>query len=160
MMRVRIRRVIGGVLATAIAGALLMLAPGSTHADSADVNTEVFSATATIPFVNPCTGVVTGIVTITFKEVQHQVERPTGTSMNLMNLHGDFVIVPNDPALQPVTGHFTRVERHTGGGNAVDGTVLNSVGRASDGTKIRTHVTIHHTENGLGITVVDFQKGC
>jgi hypothetical protein len=161
MMRVRIRRVIGGVLATAIAGALLMLAPGSAHADGADVDTEVFTATATFPFVDVCTGVVTGTVTSTFKEVRHQVMRPTGTSMTRVNLHGDFVIVPNDPALQTVTGHFARVlERETGGGAAVDGTVLNVVGRTTDGTKFRAHVVTHHTENGLGITVVDFQKGC
>jgi hypothetical protein len=161
MMRVRVRRVIVGVLATAIASALLIVVAGSAHADGADVDTVVFSATATVPFEDPCTGVVTGTVTITFKEVQHQVARPTGTSMTRINLHGDFVFVPNDPALQTVTGHFSRVlERQTGGENAVDGTVLNAVGRAADGTTIRTHVITHHTENGLGITVVDFQKGC
>ena len=68
---------------------------------------------------------------------------------------------PTTPALQTVTGHFTRVlERETGGENDVHGTVLNATGRAANGTKITTHVMTHHTENGLGVTVVDFEKGC
>jgi hypothetical protein len=149
------------LLAAVIAGALLMVAPGSAHADGADVDHEVFTATATIPFQDACTGVVIGTVTIDFKEVQHEVVRPTGTLMTRINLHGDFTLVPDDPALQTVTGHFTSVlERTTGGNNLVDGTVLNAVGRTADGTKIRTHVITHHTENGLGVTVVDFVKGC
>jgi len=140
---------------------LVTVAPGSAHADGAEVDHQVFTATATIPFQDACTGDVIGTVTITFKEVQHQVVRPTGTSMTRISLHGDFVLVPDDPALQTVAGHFTRVlERVTGGENFVDGTVLNAVGRTTDGTKIRTHVITHHTENGLGVTVVDFVKGC
>jgi hypothetical protein len=62
--------------------------------------------------------------------------------------------------LQTVTAQFTRVlERVAGGENLVDGTVLKPVGRTTDGTKIRTRVITHHTENGFGVTVVDFRKG-
>ena len=158
----RIGRAVRWLLAAAIAAALLLVAPGLAHADGAEVDHEVFTATATIPFEDPCTGEVTGTVTFNFKEVQHDVVQPTGTSTTRTSLHGDFVFVPNDPALQPVTGHFTRVvERiRTGEESLVEGTVINTVGRTTDGDKIRTHVITHRTDNGLGITVVDFIKGC
>ena len=155
----RIRRAVRWLLAAVIAGALLMHAPGSAQANGADVDTVVVSGTATLLFVNPCTG-VTGTVTVTFKEVQHQVARPTGTAMTLINITGDSVFVPDDPALSTVTAHFTSLRRDAGGENAVSGTILHSVGRTADGTKISIHFMTHQTENGLGVTVVDFEKGC
>ena len=125
-----------------------VLAAASTSASAAGVT------------INPSGNfTATGTVTIDFKEVLHDVTRPNGTTLEVTNFRGDFTFVPNDPALQTVTGHFTSGNRFHNGDEVIS-TVLNTQGRTTDGTKITGHILFHHTENGLGVTVVDFQKGC
>lgn len=148
------------MLGAATASALLVGAAGSADAQGADVTTTpLVGVTDTIVFVDPCTG-ETGMVTITFNGVFHQVVRPTGTFMAVNNVAGDFVFVPDNPASQVITGHFASVAPIAGGSNDVNGSVLHAEGLASDGTKFSFHFMTHHTENGLGVTVVDFAKGC
>jgi hypothetical protein len=156
----RIRTGFRVLLGAATASALLVVAAGSADAQGADVTaTPLVGATDTIVFVNPCTG-ETGTSTITFTGVFHQVVRPTGTFMAVNNVAGDFVFVPDNPASQVITGHFASVAPGAGGSDDVLGTVLHAEGLASDGTKVSLHFITHHTENGLGLTVVDFAKGC
>jgi hypothetical protein len=99
-------------------------------------------------------------VSIAFNGVFHQVVRPTGTFMAVTNVAGDFAVVPDDPASQITTGHFASVAPIAGGANDVNGTVLHAEGLASEGTKFSLHFMTHHTDNSLGVTIVDFAKGC
>lgn len=157
---VRVRRGARAFLGAATVSALLVLAAGPAHADGADVTTTpLVGVTATVPFVNPCTG-DSGTVTVTFNGVFHQVIRPTGTFMAVNNIAGEFTFVPDDPTLQTSTGQFASVAPVAGGANDVFGSVFNVEGRTSDGTKVSLHVVFHHTDNALGVTVVDFTTGC
>lgn len=158
--RMTTKRGARGLLAAAIASVALMLAAGAAHADGAEsTTTPLVGVTDTIDFVDPCTG-ATATVTITFNGVFHHVSRPTGTFMQVNNTAGTFALVPDDPTVPTSTGHFASVAPTAGGANGALGSVLHAEGTASDGTKVSLHFLFHHTDNGIGVTVVEFTKGC
>jgi hypothetical protein len=115
--------------------------------------------TETAPFVDPCTG-ESGTVTTTVNGVLHQVVRPTGTFMQVDNASGTFSLVPDDPTVPTITGHFTSVSVGAGGANSAGGTTLVAHGTATDGTRVSLRFQTHFTSNGLGEVVVSFAKGC
>jgi hypothetical protein len=149
-------------LATEIAGSLLALAPASAHAEGAVVEHDVFDATASMPFVDGCTGTA-GTVHLSFRGVSHLTVRANQPPnvVSFTNVRGDFTFVPDDPALPTATGHFTSIDMGAGGVNAALTGILNTHGTTSDGTKIGAHARFHLTENGVGVIVVEFEKlGC
>ena len=154
---------IGRVLVAAVmAGSLLALAPASAHAEGAVVEHEVFETTASMPFVDGCTG-IEGTVHISFKGVSHLTVRANQppNAVSFTNLTGDFTFVPDDPTLPTATGHFTSIDMGAGGVNAALTGILNTRGTTTDGTRIGAHARFHLTENGVGVIVVEFEKlGC
>ena len=71
---------------------------------------------------------------------------------------GEFTFVPDGSTVVTATGHFAAVEVGAGGKNGVEGCLANAVGYTTDGIKVSSHVMFHVTDNGLGVTVVDFNK--
>lgn len=55
---------------------------------------------------------------------------------------------------------FASVAATAGGAKAVEGPVLHPEGKMSDGMKFSVHFSTHHTDNGLGVTIIDVTKGC
>lgn len=152
----RIGRIVAAGMMT---GSVLMLTPGPAHAGGADVTTDRFVATDTIP-AEPCPG-ITGQATITFKGVFHTVERPTEppTGMFINNLTGTFVFAPDDPASEIATGHFTAINVGAAGTNVAFTDIVHTHGTTADGSKLTAHSLFHLTENGIGVTVVDLEMG-
>lgn len=150
-----------GPLAAAIAGTALVLASaGAAHASGAEPTTvPLIEVTETADFVDPCSG-ATGTVTTTLNGVIHEVIRPVATFMQVNNVSGTFTLVPDDPTSPTSTGRFTSVSVGAGGANAAGGSILVARGTASDGTEFDLRFQLHLTQNGLGVIIVEFTKGC
>jgi len=147
------------IVLAALAGGLLLAAPGVAVADGdATTTTDVtIQGTATVPFTNPCVTGQTGTAEVTFNAVFHRTDRPAdvGTFSLLSNLTGDFILTLDSG--ETITGHFVDTFVIGGGENLTSSDLLIAQGRADDGSRFSLRFRIIQAENGLGVLVVDLQ---
>jgi hypothetical protein len=147
------------LLLAALAGALLLAAPGVAGADGgATATTDVtIGGIETVPFSNPCVPGQTGTAEVTFNAVFHRTDRPADveTFSLVTNITGDFVLTLDTG--ETITGHFVDTFVIGGGENLTLSDLLIAQGKADDGSPFSLHFRIIQAENGLGVLVVDLQ---
>jgi hypothetical protein len=133
--------------------AALSLAPRTGLANGAYTQTDLtIRQTEVVAFTDPCTG-STSPVTIDSTSLFHITVEPVNTLQVIINTEGTF-------ETPTASGHFVAVNTFAGGPNDVMTAVLVAEGTASDGSHVSIRFDVHMTQNGGGITVVSFQKGC
>jgi hypothetical protein len=146
------------LMLVAAAIAAVAVAPAAL-AGGADVTTQVVKdVTETIQFTNPCTG-ETGMATLTYSGVFHQVNRPNETFMSISNIRGAFFLDPDAPGAPNVRGTFSSNDIIAAGSNTANTQVLKATGADDNGQPFELKVVIHLTVSSSGQTV-SFTQGC
>jgi hypothetical protein len=110
--------------------------------------------------VNPCTGEA-GTSTFTFDGVAHITVLPNGDAVVKVTLTGRLEVVPDDPSLPSLSGHFvsnsiSTLNQGTGTQTATFITKLTG----SDGSTERFHVVAHITLNDGEVSVAFERPRC
>jgi len=138
------RRITAAVLVSY--GLVTMSAPASAVTPALTSTSTTKGAVSSFHQVDPCLGGVS--MTLTYNSVIHSTELVSGPNAGTTHLafaqQGTFVLDPDEPALPSYVGIFSI----KGGFNATPSTVSStvtstSVGRASDGSRIRLHLVSH-----------------
>src|SRR5262249_40920493 len=137
-----------GILIFLVMVCLWLLTTTTVFAQAETFTQTLHDVTQTLPDVNPCTGDL-GTITLTFNSVYHvTVDTDTGTGHETETTTGDFVFVPNDPALPTLTGHFTSWDgenRNIHNFTATETDSFHATG--SDGSRLQGYLLAHITVN-------------